>query len=176
MAIIADASADTFPKLLIRNAAKYAARPAIRHKDLGIWQTWTWAQVLDEVRDFSVGLDALGLTRGDKLAIIGNNRPRLYWAMAAAQGHVAMIEALLGAGAEIDARDARGNTALIEAVNAGATEAAERLIDRGASIDANNAAGDSAVTLAAREATAEELRVLIRAAAGRRESLGGEQA
>ena len=32
-------------------------RPAIRHKDLGIWQTWTWAQVLDEVRAFSVGLE-----------------------------------------------------------------------------------------------------------------------
>jgi long-chain acyl-CoA synthetase len=79
------AHADTFPKLLIRNADVYGARPAIRHKDLGIWQTWTWAQVLEEVRAFSVGLDALGLKRGDKLAIIGNNRPRLYWAMAAAQ-------------------------------------------------------------------------------------------
>ena len=57
----------------------------MRHKDLGIWQTWTWAQVLDEVRAFSVGLDELGLKRGDKLAIIGANQPRLYWAMCAAQ-------------------------------------------------------------------------------------------
>ncbi len=39
------AGADTFPKLLIRNAQIYATRPAIRHKDLGIWQTWTWAEV-----------------------------------------------------------------------------------------------------------------------------------
>jgi long-chain acyl-CoA synthetase len=77
--------ADTFPKLLLRNAQIYADRPAIRHKDLGIWQVWTWAQVLDEVRAFSVGLQALGLKRGDKLAIVGYNRPRLYWAMAAAQ-------------------------------------------------------------------------------------------
>ncbi len=57
----------------------------MRHKDYGIWQTWTWDQVLDEVRAFSLGLAALGLKRDDKLAIIGSNRPRLYWAMCAAQ-------------------------------------------------------------------------------------------
>jgi long-chain acyl-CoA synthetase len=79
------AEADTFPKLLIRNAQVRGARPAIRHKYLGIWQTWTWAQVLDEVRAFSVGLDELGLKRGDKFAVIGSNRPRLYWAMCAGQ-------------------------------------------------------------------------------------------
>src|SRR5262249_41381775 len=81
----AAAHADTFPKLLIRNAARFAERPAYRHKDLGIWQVWTWPQVLDEVRAFSVGLEQLGLERDEKLAIIGSNRPRLYWAMCAAQ-------------------------------------------------------------------------------------------
>ena len=79
------ADANTFPKLLIRNVAVRGSRPAIRHKDLGIWQTWTWSQVLDEVRAFSVGLEELGLKRGDTLAIIGANKPRLYWAMCAAQ-------------------------------------------------------------------------------------------
>jgi len=79
------ARADTFPKLLMRNARAYAGRPAYRHKDLGIWQVWTWAQVLDEVRAFSVGLRELGLERDDKVAIVGSNRPRLYWAMCAAQ-------------------------------------------------------------------------------------------
>jgi long-chain acyl-CoA synthetase len=79
------AEADTFPKLLIRNAQVRGGRPAIRHKDFGIWQTWTWAQVLDEVTAFSVGLDELGLKRGDKFAVIGANRPRLYWAMCAGQ-------------------------------------------------------------------------------------------
>src|SRR5207247_2595547 len=69
----------------MRNARAYAGRPAYRHKDLGIWQVWTWAQVLDEVRAFSVGLRELGLERDDKLAIIGTNRPRLYWGMCAAQ-------------------------------------------------------------------------------------------
>jgi long-chain acyl-CoA synthetase len=81
----ATAEADTFPKLLIRNAEIYASRPAIRHKDLGIWQSWTWRQVLDEAAAFSVGLTAFGVTRGDKIAIIGRNKPRLYWAMCAAQ-------------------------------------------------------------------------------------------
>ena len=82
---MATEAADTFPKLLIRNARLYAGRPAYRHKDLGIWQVWTWAQVLEEVRAFSLGLQELGLKRGDKTAIIGSNRPRLYWAMCAAQ-------------------------------------------------------------------------------------------
>jgi long-chain acyl-CoA synthetase len=81
----APAEFDTFPKLLIRNARIWGARPAMRHKDLGIWQTWTWAQVLEEVRALSIGFEELGLKRGDKFAIIGSNRPRLYWSMAAGQ-------------------------------------------------------------------------------------------
>nr|WP_096358802.1 AMP-binding protein [Variibacter gotjawalensis] len=76
---------DTFPKLLLRNAARWGSRPAIRHKDLGIWQAWTWGEALDHVRAFSIGLESLGFKRGDKLAIIGYNRPKLYWGMAAAQ-------------------------------------------------------------------------------------------
>ncbi len=78
-------AADTFPKLLIENAKTLRGRPAMRHKDLGIWQTWTWDAVLDEVRALSLGLAELGLRRGDKVAIVGTNRPRLYWAMCAAQ-------------------------------------------------------------------------------------------
>lgn len=76
---------DTFPKLLLRNAAVRGARPAIRHKDLGIWQTWTWSQVLEEVAAFSIGLSAFGLRRNETFAIVGYNRPRLYWAMCAGQ-------------------------------------------------------------------------------------------
>src|SRR5215470_5339080 len=78
-------ASDTFPKLLIRNAEMFGRRPAIRHKDLGIWRTWTWAQVRDEVAAFSAGLAELGLKRGDNFAIVGRNRPRLYWAMCAGQ-------------------------------------------------------------------------------------------
>jgi long-chain acyl-CoA synthetase len=79
------ARADTFPKLLIRNARRYAGRPAYRHKDLGIWQVWTWAQVEDEARAYAAGLSRLGLRRGDTIAIIGANRPKLYWSIMAAQ-------------------------------------------------------------------------------------------
>ena len=81
----ASAQPDTFPKLLSRNAARFGERPAYRHKDLGIWQVWTWAQVLDEVRAYAAGLSRLGLKRGDTIAIVGSNRPRLYWSVTAAQ-------------------------------------------------------------------------------------------
>jgi long-chain acyl-CoA synthetase len=80
-----DPTLDTLPKLLIHNAGLIGGSPAIRQKNLGIWQTWTWAEMLDEVRAFSIGLAELGLKRGDKFAIIGGNRPRLYWAMCAGQ-------------------------------------------------------------------------------------------
>src|SRR5436190_6232844 len=79
------AEADTCPKLLIHNADSFGRRVAMRHKDLGIWQSWTWAEMSEEVRAFSVGLEELGLRRGEKVAIIGSNRPRLYWAMCAGQ-------------------------------------------------------------------------------------------
>ncbi len=78
-------SEDTFPKLLLRNARIRGQKPAIRKKDLGIWQAWTWEDVHDVVRDFSLGLSGLGFQPGDKLAIVGTNRPRLYWSMVAAQ-------------------------------------------------------------------------------------------
>ncbi len=76
---------DTFPRLLLHHAQVRPDRPAIREKDLGIWQTWTWKQVEGEVRALACGLAAQGFKRGMSLAIIGENRPRLYWAMAAAQ-------------------------------------------------------------------------------------------
>jgi long-chain acyl-CoA synthetase len=79
------APADTFPKLLVRNAERFRGRPAFRLKDFGIWQTWTWDQVLDEVRGLATGLHRLGVKRGDTVAIVGSNRPRLYWSIAAAQ-------------------------------------------------------------------------------------------
>jgi long-chain acyl-CoA synthetase len=75
----------TLPRLLRRNAERMAARPAMREKNHGIWQTFTWAQYWEEVRDFALGLAAQGFRRGDKLAVIGDNRPCLYWAQVAAQ-------------------------------------------------------------------------------------------
>jgi len=80
-----DVTCDTLPKLLLRNADRFASRPAIRHKDLGIWQTWTWAGLADQVRALAIGLRKLALERGDAVAIIGDNRPRLYATFAAVQ-------------------------------------------------------------------------------------------
>ena len=77
--------ASTIPRLLIGHARVRGDRASIREKDLGIWQTWTWSQVLSEVEALAAGLSLLGLARGEHLAIVGDNRPRLYWAMTAAQ-------------------------------------------------------------------------------------------
>jgi long-chain acyl-CoA synthetase len=85
MSSAASNALDTFPKLLIHNAQRFANRPAVREKEFGIWQTWTWREVKDEVLSFAAGLDVLGFAPGDKLAIIGRNRPRLYWGITAAQ-------------------------------------------------------------------------------------------
>jgi long-chain acyl-CoA synthetase len=76
---------DTFPKLLMHHARVRPERPAIREKDLGIWQSWTWHQFADQVRAIACGLAEHGFKRGDHLALIGDNRPRIYAAMCAAQ-------------------------------------------------------------------------------------------
>src|SRR5437764_7612454 len=76
---------DTFPKMLMAHARLRPDRPAMREKDYGIWQSWSWGEVAAEVEALAGGLASLGFQRGDKLAIIGDNRPRLYWAIAAAQ-------------------------------------------------------------------------------------------
>ncbi len=81
----AAAAPDSFPKYLIHNATRFAERPAMRHKDFGIWQSWNWAELLDEIRAYSMGLAELGLKRGEKVAIVGANRPRLYWTFCAVQ-------------------------------------------------------------------------------------------
>jgi len=75
----------TFPDLLLKHALERPQQPAFREKDLGIWQAASWAEVAAEVRAFACGLAALGFRRGMRLAIVGNNCPRLYWAMSAAQ-------------------------------------------------------------------------------------------
>ncbi len=77
--------ADTLPKLLRRNAATKPDRAAMREKDLGIWQPYSWRRYWRETCDLACGLAAAGFGRGDKLSVIGENRPRLYWAQLAAQ-------------------------------------------------------------------------------------------
>jgi long-chain acyl-CoA synthetase len=77
---------DTFPKLLVRNAERFGDRKiAMREKELGIWQEFTWKEYHDHVKRFSLGLVSLGLSPGDKVAVIGDNRPEWVWAEVAAQ-------------------------------------------------------------------------------------------
>jgi long-chain acyl-CoA synthetase len=76
---------DTFAKLLRVHARVRGGRPAFRLKELGIWRTWTWSQAYEETRALAQGLADLGLRKGDRIAIAGANRPRLYWSMTAAQ-------------------------------------------------------------------------------------------
>jgi long-chain acyl-CoA synthetase len=76
---------DTFPKLLMHHAKVRGDRPAIREKDLGIWQTWTWREFAEEARALAAGLVAEGVSRGSHIALVSDNRPRLYAMMAAAQ-------------------------------------------------------------------------------------------
>ena len=76
----------TFPRLLMRHAAERPAAPAVREKEYGIWQTWSWAKAADEVRWMAGGLASLGFRPGQNLAIVGDNRPHLYMAFVAAQG------------------------------------------------------------------------------------------
>ncbi|MGR3702005.1 MAG: AMP-binding protein [Paracoccaceae bacterium] len=75
----------SIPALLQRNAQRFADKPAYREKEFGIWQTWTWKDVQREVNNLARGLINLGVNEGDFIAIIGSNRPQLYWSMVAAQ-------------------------------------------------------------------------------------------
>lgn len=71
----------TLPKLLRQNAEKYGDRRiAMRVKDRGIWQRFTWKDYYENVKYFSLGLVSLGMKRGDKISILGENKPEIFWA------------------------------------------------------------------------------------------------
>ena len=75
----------TFPHLLMEHAAKRPTAPALREKEFGIWQTLSWQQLAALVRALAGGLAAAGLQRGQHVVVIGDNRPRLYATLLAAQ-------------------------------------------------------------------------------------------
>ena len=77
--------ANTFPHLLLSHATQRPTAPALREKEFGIWQTWTWADVARDVRNIACGLAALGLARGQNLAFVSDNRPNVYMGFAAVQ-------------------------------------------------------------------------------------------
>ena len=75
----------TFPRLMLEHAKSRPTAAALRVKEFGIWQTTTWAALAELVRDLACGLAEAGLRRDDHMVVIGENRPRLYAAMLAAQ-------------------------------------------------------------------------------------------
>ncbi|MBI3827792.1 MAG: AMP-binding protein [Candidatus Rokubacteria bacterium] len=86
---------DTLPKLLVATAHQYGHRKiAVREKTFGIWQSHTWADYLEQVRTLTLGFAALQVQREDTVALIGDNRPPLYWALLAAESLGAIPVAL----------------------------------------------------------------------------------
>ncbi len=75
----------SIPALLERNVAQFGTSPAYREKEFGIWQSWSWADTAKEIEALALGLINLGVNEGDFIAVIGRNRPYLYWSMVAAQ-------------------------------------------------------------------------------------------
>jgi long-chain acyl-CoA synthetase len=77
---------NTLPKLLKKNAEKYGDRRiAMRVKDRGLWQRFTWRDYYEHVKYFSLGLISLGIKREDKVSILGENKPEIFWAEIAVQ-------------------------------------------------------------------------------------------
>ena len=76
---------DTFPRLVLHHAAERGRNTAMRHKDLGLWQSWSWSELAADMRAYAAGLSLIGVKRGEAVAIIGSNRPKLYWTFLAAQ-------------------------------------------------------------------------------------------
>ena len=85
MSLVDSGSTDTLPKLVERNAAADPKGAGMREKTRGVWQTYDWTAYRDQVRDFALGLASLGFKRGDKLSVVGDNRPQLYFAQVSAQ-------------------------------------------------------------------------------------------
>ena len=108
----------TFPKLILENATRSPDQVAIREKDLGIWQDWSWSDVAKEIRWLACGLADLGLKEGMNLAIAGQNRPRLYWAMASAQAlraiPIPLYQDAVATEMEYVFKDAEINFAIVE--------------------------------------------------------------
>ncbi len=71
---------DTLPKLIKRNAEQWDSRTAMCMKNFGVWQSYTWKDYYEKVKYFSLGLMKMGLERGDKVSILGENKPEWYWA------------------------------------------------------------------------------------------------
>ena len=76
---------DTLPKYLLSNYKQYAKNVTMRKKDFGIWNSYTWEDCYNAIKYFGLGLASLGLIKGDKIVILGDNDLQWYWGELAAQ-------------------------------------------------------------------------------------------
>src|SRR5258708_17122153 len=76
---------ETLPQILMENEQHYVDQVALREKEFGIWQSITWREFAAHVRRFALGLRSLGFQTGDRVAIIGDNRPEWLYTELAAQ-------------------------------------------------------------------------------------------
>lgn len=85
---------DTYPKFLVRNHRLWGDKVALRKKDMGIWQNYTWNDSYEEVKQLCLGLVELGLKPGDKVSIIGDDEPEGFWAESAIQAAGGVVVAM----------------------------------------------------------------------------------
>jgi long-chain acyl-CoA synthetase len=76
---------NTFPKIMLDNYRSYPDEVSMRKKDFGIWQKYTWTEVYENIKYMALGLKSLGLERGEKVCVVGDNDPEWYWAEVAIQ-------------------------------------------------------------------------------------------
>lgn len=91
---IIEQGVETLPQLLVYQAGRFGDRVLHRKKDFGIWQRYTWNDVLEQVKAFAMGLASLGVKRGQTVAIAGENEPELFWSEYAAQSIGAKVVCL----------------------------------------------------------------------------------
>ena len=70
--------------VLAANARTHGSQVAMRERDRGIWQETTWQAYLEQVLAAAAGMEALGVAPGDKVLVVGDNRPALYFGMLGA--------------------------------------------------------------------------------------------
>jgi long-chain acyl-CoA synthetase len=85
---------DTVLKILLRNTLQYSDKVAMRKKRLGIWQQHTWKDVYEHVERIYLGFCSLGIKKGERVIIIGNNDPELVWAQWGAQSAQLVVSCL----------------------------------------------------------------------------------
>ncbi len=88
------AELDTYPKCLIHNSQIWGDKVVIRRKRFGIWQTYTWKDFYFQAKFSALGLVSIGLKRGDKVALIGDDEPEGLWAECGAQAVGGIVVAL----------------------------------------------------------------------------------